>query len=77
MILPLPRPKPNTNGIETETLQPNGYKILLELLVRGEITDIIEVPYVFDERISGESNLTLGEYLSFLSHVIKLRGVTQ
>ncbi|REA00164.1 polyprenol monophosphomannose synthase [Haloferax sp. Atlit-6N] len=60
--------------IEAEQLQPNGYKILLELLVRGGISRAVEVPYVFDERTRGESNLTISEYLNFLTHIFDLRG---
>jgi len=59
--------------VEDMFLQPNGYKILLELLVRGNIQEAIEVPFTFDERAHGESNLTTNEYWSFLKHVHDLR----
>ena len=35
--------------------QPTGFKLLLEILVRGRIGSIAEVPYVFGSRYSGAS----------------------
>jgi dolichol-phosphate mannosyltransferase len=43
-------------GIE---LQPQGFKLLLEILVRGRIQSVKEVPFVFGERSGGASKASL------------------
>jgi dolichol-phosphate mannosyltransferase len=58
--------------IDGAVLTPTGYKILLEVLVRGNASQIAEVPYTFKERERGKSNLTLREQLNFLRHVSRL-----
>ena len=58
--------------IDGAVLTPTGYKILLEVLVRGNASQIAEVPYTFKERERGKSNLTLGEQLNFLRHLSRL-----
>lgn len=39
-------------------LNPQGYKILLEIVVRAQIKDVLEVPYIFKDRKQGVSKLT-------------------
>jgi dolichol-phosphate mannosyltransferase len=58
--------------IDGAVLTPTGYKILLEVLVRGNASQIAEVPYTFKERERGESNLTIREQLNFLRHLSRL-----
>jgi dolichol-phosphate mannosyltransferase len=58
--------------IEGTTLTPKGYKILLEVLVKGNAVNVSEIPYTFKERERGESNLTIREELNFVEHVIRL-----
>jgi dolichol-phosphate mannosyltransferase len=58
--------------IEGVMLTPTGYKILLEVLVRGHAGQVVEVPYVFKERERGKSNLTFKEQLNFLKHLSRL-----
>lgn len=55
--------------IDDVDLDPQGYKILLEVLARGNYDSVAEVPYVFHERERGESNLTLSEYRRFVEHL--------
>jgi dolichol-phosphate mannosyltransferase len=55
------------------TLDPLGYKILLEVLGRGNIGDVAEVGYVFQERKEGESKVTWKQYVEYLMHLVKLR----
>lgn len=43
-----------------------GFKICLELLVRGHPASILEVPYVFAGRTAGESKMNLREALGYL-----------
>lgn len=53
-------------------LDPLGYKIFLEVLVRADIDRIEEVPYTFHDRERGDSKLTAGQYLRFVEHNLKL-----
>src|ERR1700723_403483 len=54
-------------------MTPLGYKILIEVLGRGRIRWIGEVPYVFRERVQGESKVTWKLYLEYLRHLLRLR----
>jgi len=54
------------------TLNPVGYKILLELLVKADPDSVVEVGYVFRDRAEGTSNLTSSSYIQYLLHVGKL-----
>ena len=53
-------------------LRPIGYKILLEILVRGRVSRIVEVPYRFQARRAGRSKLTMQETLAFVRHLLAL-----
>lgn len=46
------------DSIAEITLHPVGYKILLEIIGRGNIQEIAEVGYVFNERVEGESKVS-------------------
>jgi dolichol-phosphate mannosyltransferase len=46
---------------EDVTIQARGFKICLELLVRGRIRTIVEVPYEFADRAAGESKMSWRE----------------
>lgn len=59
--------------IKDSALAPEGFKILLEVLVRGHWDDIIEVPYGFASRNSGHSKAGWAEGMHFLRQVIRLR----
>lgn len=54
-------------------LNPLGYKILIEVLGRGKFRWIGEVPYVFCERVEGESKATAKVYVDYLRHLLRLR----
>ena len=58
--------------IETVELNPVGYKIGLEILVKGKHASVAEVPIRFANRKSGKSKLGGSEYLKYLDHVIML-----
>ncbi|MDB9528797.1 glycosyltransferase family 2 protein [Oscillatoria sp. CS-180] len=60
-------------AIANQSLNPKGYKILLEVLGRGSIQQIAEVGYVFQERTEGESKVTWRHYLDYVQHLIRLR----
>ena len=55
-----------------ERLRPSGYKILLELVARCPIREIAEVPYTFEEREEGSSNLGPREYARYVQHLVRL-----
>ncbi len=61
------------SAIAGHTLNPVGYKILLEVIGRGRVGDIAEVGYVFQEREAGESKVTWKQYLEYLGHLVRLR----
>lgn len=60
------------SALEDVTLNPRGYKIGLELLVKAHIAIVVEVPYTFVDRQRGNSKLTLRECMVFLRHVLSL-----
>jgi dolichol-phosphate mannosyltransferase len=58
------------------TIKAGGFKICLELLVRGWPTYVVEIPYRFDDREMGESKMSLREaagYLVQLKDLYRLR----
>jgi dolichol-phosphate mannosyltransferase len=54
-----------------EGLQPLGYKVLLELLVRTGWS-AVEVPVTFVDRQVGRSKLSVGERVAYLRHLQRL-----
>ena len=58
--------------IEGVKLSPIGYKICLEILVKGKFQKVKEIPYVFKDRSFGRSKLNFRVILKFLFHVLKL-----
>lgn len=60
-------------AIAGRSLHPRGYKILLELLARGDIQDIAEVGYVFQERQWGDSKISWRSYSDYGLHLLQLR----
>lgn len=53
-------------------LNPVGYKIALELIVKCGFENIGEVPIHFADRVHGESKLTLTEQLKYIQHLRRL-----
>lgn len=58
--------------IEGAPLKPKGYKILLEVLVKGSYGKVEEVPITFKDREHGESKLGSGVILNYVSHLLRL-----
>jgi len=58
--------------IKNIELNPKGFKIGLEILVRGNYNKVIEVPIIFRDRVYGESKLSSNVILDYLLHVSKL-----
>lgn len=61
------------SAIAEKTLNPLGYKILLEVIGRGDINRVAEVGYVFQERTEGESKVTWKQYRDYFHHLLRLR----
>ena len=61
------------SAIANTTLNPIGYKILLEVIGRGQVGEIAEAGYVFRERTEGESKVTWKQYVDYIQHLIRLR----
>ena len=55
-----------------DQLDPIGYKIGLELIVKCGCRNVVEVPIDFSDRLKGESKLTLKEQVNYLRHVKRL-----
>ncbi len=61
-----------TTFANAHTLNPIGYKIGLELIVKCRCNGVAEVPIAFVDRIHGESKLNLREQFRYLRHVRRL-----
>ena len=53
-------------------LNPIGYKIALELIVKCGFGNVGEIPIRFTDRVYGESKLTLKQQLQYLQHLRRL-----
>ncbi len=60
--------------IKGVALDPIGWKILIEVLVKGNYTSICELPYVFHARDAGASKMSLKEQWNYLRHIFRLMG---
>jgi dolichol-phosphate mannosyltransferase len=58
--------------IESIELHPQGFKILLEILVKGRIKSAVEVPFLFATRHSGKSKADVKVALHYFSLLGKL-----
>ncbi|MBI5179525.1 MAG: polyprenol monophosphomannose synthase [Nitrospinae bacterium] len=63
-------------NVELAKLSPTGFKIFLEVLVRGKFSNPVEVGYVFNQRSLGQSKMTLKQDIEFIIHLLKLGAVT-
>ncbi len=54
------------------SLDPLGFKIGLEIFVKGNYSKMIELPYVFQDRQIGKSKLNQKEISNYLKHLTKL-----
>ena len=54
-------------------LNPLGYKSLIEILVRGKVSRIAELPYQMRERERGASKATGARSLDYIKQLIRLR----
>jgi dolichol-phosphate mannosyltransferase len=88
MTLPLQRPSIRVldpmsgfflvrrSAIRDIRLHTQGFKILLEILVRGDIRSVKEIPFTFGQRFQGKSKASVKvgiEYLKLLAQLRKQR----
>ena len=57
---------------KTDQLNPIGFKIGLELLVKSQPRNVIEIPIQFQKRMYGTSKLSLREQIQYLLHLSRL-----
>ncbi len=58
--------------INNKVLTPWGYKILLEVLAKGNYRKVAEVPYIFAERKYGASKAGIRQYLLSFIYLLRL-----
>ncbi|AEC51491.1 dolichol-phosphate mannosyltransferase [Pyrococcus sp. NA2] len=58
--------------VEGVELNPIGFKILMEILVKGRYSRVKEVPFTFSTRRFGESKLKGKTMINYLRHVYRL-----
>lgn len=61
------------SALRLSEARPLGYKVLLELIVRSDLTRITERPYEFGPRFAGSSKSTPREGVRYLRHLLALR----
>lgn len=59
-------------AVDLANLRPRGFKILLEILARHRLR-VAEIPFVFGERLAGESKASFSNGLHFLLQLAALR----
>jgi dolichol-phosphate mannosyltransferase len=59
--------------IRDAALTPRGYKILLEVLAKGNYVRVKEVPFVFEERVEGGSKIGASIMWDYVVHLARLR----
>ena len=60
------------SSIEGVSLQTKGFKLLLEILVRGNISSVREIPFTFGSRLAGRSKASIRVGLDYLSTLRRL-----
>ena len=60
------------NVINHVHLDPIGWKILIEVLVKGKYRTVHEIPYSFVAREAGESKMNIKEQCNYLRHIARL-----
>lgn len=57
------------NGLQ---LNPVGWKIVLEVVVKAHNKRLIEIPIAFNDRVLGKSKMSLKEQWSYITHLYRL-----
>lgn len=61
------------NQVDPDQLQPKGFKILLEILIRCPNLKVAEIPFVFGERHAGKSKAHVREVIALMQQILELR----
>ncbi len=64
-----------SNLVQDKHLEPTGFKILLEVLVRAKPSRVGEVAYAFGDRLAGQSKLGMRSIVQYAIHVLRLATV--
>jgi dolichol-phosphate mannosyltransferase len=64
-------------SIQGVTLQPLGYKSLMEILVRGDVAEVHECGYQMRQRVRGQSKVHALHPLQYIRHVFRLRAARE
>jgi dolichol-phosphate mannosyltransferase len=57
---------------EQAGLNPIGYKVALEIMIKARCRSVREIPIEFADRLHGESKLTLRQQLQYIRHLMRL-----
>ena len=60
------------SAIEDVKLDPIGFKIGLEVIAKGHYGRAVEIPYVFTDRVAGESKLNQKEIVNYLRQLRRI-----
>lgn len=60
------------DDLNLSTLDPIGYKIALEMIVRHNWRNVVEIPITFSDRQAGQTKLSVAEQLRYLRHLSRL-----
>ncbi len=60
------------SALEGVQLDPIGFKIGLEVIAKARYGNVLEVPYVFTDRVAGESKLNQKEIINYLKQLGKI-----
>ena len=63
-------------NVDPAKLKPIGYKISLEVMLTGRFQNVVEVPYIFEDRSAGQSKLNPGQQMDYLKHLFSLMART-
>lgn len=58
--------------IRRAVLKPRGYKILLEVLAKGNYARVKEVPFIFEERVEGGSKIGTSIVWDYIIHLARI-----
>lgn len=58
--------------IHEAQLSPIGWKILIEILVKGHYQSVLEIPYAFQARSMGDSKMSIREQLNYIRHIVRI-----
>ena len=62
--------------VKDAPLKPQGYKILVEILGKGHWKKVVEIPFIFGERMSGESKLKPQTIIEYKKQILDLAHFT-